>query len=66
VAAYNAELDSQFEIHRIEERLQAIDEATQGMFPIPDEYQVLYLIDWTYRWRDSVALRKRMPNDVSN
>jgi hypothetical protein len=41
VAAYNAKLDRQFKIHRIEERLQAIDEATQRMFPIPEEYQLL-------------------------
>jgi hypothetical protein len=40
VAAYNAEMDLQFKIHCIEERMLAIDKATQGMFPIPKEYQL--------------------------
>jgi hypothetical protein len=39
VAAYNAEMDRQFKFCRIEERMmQEIDEATEGMFPIPEEY----------------------------
>jgi hypothetical protein len=40
VAAYNAEIDWQFKIHRIEDRMQEIDDATQGMFPIPEEYRL--------------------------
>jgi hypothetical protein len=40
VAAYNAEIDRQFKIHRIEDRMQEIDDATQGMFPIPEEYRL--------------------------
>jgi len=39
VAAYVAEMDKQFNIHRIEERLAKIHEETEGMFPLPDEYQ---------------------------
>jgi hypothetical protein len=41
VAAYTAEMDRQFDIHRIEMRQQAIEDATEGLFPIPEEYQVL-------------------------
>jgi hypothetical protein len=34
-------MDRQFKIHHIEgERMLAIDEATQGMFPIPEDYQL--------------------------
>jgi hypothetical protein len=32
-------MERQFDLHRIEERLAAIDEATANQFPIPDEYQ---------------------------
>jgi hypothetical protein len=39
VAVYSAEMEHQFDVHRIEERLAAIDEATINQFPIPDEYQ---------------------------
>lgn len=39
--AYVAEMNRQFDIHRIEERQDSIDEATKGMFPIPEEYQQL-------------------------
>jgi hypothetical protein len=39
VAVYTAEMERQFDLHRIEERLAAIDEATANQFPIPDEYQ---------------------------
>jgi hypothetical protein len=34
-------MNRQFDIHRIEERQDSIDEATKGMFPIPEEYQQL-------------------------
>jgi hypothetical protein len=40
VAVYAAEMERQFDIHRIEERLAEIDEATAGQFPIPEEYQI--------------------------
>jgi hypothetical protein len=33
-------MEHQFDIHRIEERLAAIDDATANLFPIPEEYQV--------------------------
>ena len=39
VAVYTAEMERQFDLHRIEERLAAIDDATTNQFPIPDEYQ---------------------------
>jgi len=40
VAAYTAEMDRQFDIHQIEKRQQAIEDATEGLFPIPEEYRV--------------------------
>lgn len=41
VEAYTDELDKQFDIHRIEARQQALVNATDGIFPVPDEYQKL-------------------------
>ena len=41
VESYTGDMDKQWDIHRIDERLDAIDEATQGVFPIPEEYQIL-------------------------
>jgi hypothetical protein len=40
VAAYTVEMERQFDIHQIEQRMIAIDEATAGQFPISEEYQV--------------------------
>ena len=40
VAAYTAEMERQFDIHQIEARLAAIDDATADLFPIPEEYQL--------------------------
>lgn len=40
VAAYIAEMDRQFDIHRIEARQQALVDKTEGMFPIPEMYQL--------------------------
>lgn len=36
---YEREMNRQFDIHRIDERQDRIDEATAGLFPIPEEYQ---------------------------
>ena len=36
--AYEAEMNRQFDIHRVEERLARIDEETMGLFPIPQKY----------------------------
>lgn len=38
--AYEAEMNRQFDIHRVEERLARIDEETMGLFPVPQEYLV--------------------------
>eukprot|EP00956_Cyclotella_meneghiniana_P032414 scaffold89146_cov64-Cyclotella_meneghiniana.AAC.5 len=40
VAAYTVEMERQFDIHRIEERMAEIDDATASQFPIPEEYQI--------------------------
>jgi hypothetical protein len=39
VEAYTREMDRQFDIHRIESSQQALVDATEGMFPLPEEYQ---------------------------
>lgn len=36
--AYEAEMNRQFDIHRIDERMAQIDAETQGLFPVPQEY----------------------------
>jgi hypothetical protein len=58
VAAYNTEMDRQFKIHCIEERMLAIDEATQGMFPIPRiiDFKPISL---TFKWAKSNYIAKR-------
>jgi hypothetical protein len=40
VAAYTAEMERQFDIHQIEQRMAAIDEVTARQFPISEEYQL--------------------------
>lgn len=40
LSIYEREMNRQFDIHRIDERQDSIDEATAGLFPIPEKYQL--------------------------